>query len=155
MTNVLITFYFECLLIFNRYWLSNAFLSLIITGFRATRPWVINDVKTCCNIDSAIADKASALRLNIYIKIKIISLPSYTLASLGTSENQVVVVCRNLFRGCSCFQCRVPESQDISFGELKQGKKCLDTLGSQAGGSVGMFDCHGQAGNQVLCYFVP
>lgn len=43
---------------------------------------------------------------------------------------------------------QVPESQDISFGELKQGKKCLDTLGSQAGGSVGMFDCHGQAGNQ-------
>jgi len=43
---------------------------------------------------------------------------------------------------------QVPESQDISFGELKQGKKCLDTLGSQAGGTVGMFDCHGQAGNQ-------
>lgn len=43
---------------------------------------------------------------------------------------------------------QIPESQDISFGELKQGKKCLDTLGSQAGGSVGMFDCHGQAGNQ-------
>ena len=44
----------------------------------------------------------------------------------------------------------MPESQDIAFGELKQGKKCLDTLGSQAGGTVGMYDCHGQAGNQVL-----
>ena len=49
---------------------------------------------------------------------------------------------------CLC-DCRVPDSQDVSFGELKQGKKCLDTLGSQAGGSIGMFDCHGQAGNQV------
>ena len=45
----------------------------------------------------------------------------------------------------------MPDSQDVSFGELKQGKKCLDTLGSQAGGSVGLFDCHGQAGNQVQC----
>ncbi|EDO30269.1 predicted protein, partial [Nematostella vectensis] len=43
---------------------------------------------------------------------------------------------------------QIPDSQDVSFGELKQGKSCLDTLGSQAGGSVGMFDCHGQAGNQ-------
>lgn len=43
---------------------------------------------------------------------------------------------------------QVPESQDVSFGELKQGRKCLDTLGSLAGGSVGMYDCHGQAGNQ-------
>ena len=51
------------------------------------------------------------------------------------------------------FFARIPESQDISFGELKQGKKCLDTLGSQAGGSVGMFDCHGQAGNQVLVLY--
>ena len=43
----------------------------------------------------------------------------------------------------------MPESQDVSFGELKQGRKCLDTLGKLAGGSVGMYDCHGQAGNQV------
>ena len=54
----------------------------------------------------------------------------------------------------SCFCSRIPESQDISFGELKQGKKCLDTLGSQAGGSVGMFDCHGQAGNQVYSHLM-
>ncbi|XP_031569273.1 polypeptide N-acetylgalactosaminyltransferase 2-like [Actinia tenebrosa] len=43
---------------------------------------------------------------------------------------------------------QIPDNQDISFGELKQGKRCLDTLGSQAGGTVGMFDCHGQGGNQ-------
>lgn len=49
------------------------------------------------------------------------------------------------------FPCRIPDSQDVAFGELKQGKKCLDTLGGQAGGSVGVFDCHGQAGNQVYC----
>lgn len=49
------------------------------------------------------------------------------------------------------FLYRIPDSQDVAFGELKQGKKCLDTLGGQAGGSVGMFDCHGQAGNQVYC----
>ena len=52
----------------------------------------------------------------------------------------------------SVLDCRVPDSKDVSFGELKQGKKCLDTLGSQAGGSIGLFDCHGQAGNQVLRY---
>ena len=53
--------------------------------------------------------------------------------------------------GFFLFPCRIPDSQDVAFGELKQGKKCLDTLGGQAGGSVGVFDCHGQAGNQVYC----
>ncbi|KAK3755481.1 hypothetical protein QZH41_017635, partial [Actinostola sp. cb2023] len=43
---------------------------------------------------------------------------------------------------------QIPDNQDISFGELKQGRRCLDTLGNQAGGGVGTFDCHGQGGNQ-------
>lgn len=75
---------------------------------------------------------------------------------------KLVLVCRRKFQGglfemnsllllVFFFPCRIPDSQDVAFGELKQGKKCLDTLGGQAGGSVGMFDCHGQAGNQVYC----
>lgn len=75
---------------------------------------------------------------------------------------KLVLVCRRKFQGglfqmnsflllVFLFPCRIPDSQDVAFGELKQGKKCLDTLGGQAGGSVGVFDCHGQAGNQVYC----
>ena len=48
-------------------------------------------------------------------------------------------------RGCT----GVPESQDVSFGELKQGSKCLDTLNHQASQTVGIYECHGVGGNQV------
>lgn len=37
----------------------------------------------------------------------------------------------------------------MEFGELKQGKMCLDTLSHHAGQGIGMFECHGMGGNQV------
>ena len=43
----------------------------------------------------------------------------------------------------------VPEPLDVEFGELKQGKMCLDTLSHHAGQGIGMFECHGMGGNQV------
>lgn len=45
---------------------------------------------------------------------------------------------------------RVPEDDDTTaFGEVKQGKDCMDTLGHTTGGTVGLFECHGAGGNQV------
>ena len=50
---------------------------------------------------------------------------------------------------------RVPEDDDTTaFGEIKQGKDCMDTLGHTIGGTVGLFECHGAGGNQVReCMF--
>lgn len=45
---------------------------------------------------------------------------------------------------------RVPEGDDTTaFGEVKQGKDCMDTLGHTGGGTVGLFECHGAGGNQL------
>lgn len=44
--------------------------------------------------------------------------------------------------------CRVPDDRDIEFGELKQGKVCMDTLGHLTEGWVSMYECHGGGGNQ-------
>ena len=46
----------------------------------------------------------------------------------------------------------IPDAQDVSFAEIKIGTMCLDTLGYQAGGAVGVFQCHGGGGNQVGLY---
>jgi len=45
---------------------------------------------------------------------------------------------------------RVPQDDETTaFGEVKQGKDCMDTLGHTVGGTVGLFECHGAGGNQV------
>ena len=45
---------------------------------------------------------------------------------------------------------RVPNEDDTSaFGEIKQGKDCMDILGHGIGESIGLFECHGAGGNQV------
>ena len=43
----------------------------------------------------------------------------------------------------------IPNPSDAKSGEVKQGNLCLDTLGHQAGGTVGLFQCHHSGGNQV------
>lgn len=43
---------------------------------------------------------------------------------------------------------RVPDAEDISFGSIKQGNLCLDTLGHLSDGLVGLYTCHGAGGNQ-------
>ena len=50
---------------------------------------------------------------------------------------------------CAYTHRSVPEPLDVEFGELKQGKMCLDTLSHHAGQGIGMFECHGMGGNQV------
>ena len=50
---------------------------------------------------------------------------------------------------CAYTHHSVPEPLDVEFGELKQGKMCLDTLSHHAGQGIGMFECHGMGGNQV------
>ena len=47
------------------------------------------------------------------------------------------------------FLSRVPDEQDVAFGELRQGDLCLDTMGHLGGGTVKTNKCHGHAGNQV------
>jgi hypothetical protein len=44
---------------------------------------------------------------------------------------------------------RIPNPDDISFGAIRQGQQCLDTLGRLDGGLVGLYTCHGGGGNQV------
>ena len=43
----------------------------------------------------------------------------------------------------------IPNTGDSSFAEIKLGSLCLDTLGQQAGGQVGVYTCHSGGGNQV------
>ena len=45
---------------------------------------------------------------------------------------------------------RVPDSDVIKYGMLKNnGENCMDTMGHQLNEGVGVFNCHGQGGNQV------
>ena len=44
---------------------------------------------------------------------------------------------------------RIPGSDGSKYGEIRQGVRCMDTLGHAAGGTIGMYRCHGDAGNQV------
>lgn len=48
-----------------------------------------------------------------------------------------------------CFDCRVPDKQDIAFGSIQQGSMCMDTLGHVHQGTLGLYDCHNSGGNQV------
>ena len=43
-----------------------------------------------------------------------------------------------------------PDGGHQTDGVFKQGLKCLDTLGHHSEGTVGIFTCHGNGGNQVL-----
>ena len=50
-----------------------------------------------------------------------------------------------------------PDGGYQSTGVFKQGLKCLDTMGHHSEGTVGIFTCHGNRGNQVRYheYSVP
>ena len=49
-----------------------------------------------------------------------------------------------------CWNVSVPNEEDLAaFGEVKQGRNCMDTLGHSLQGSVGLYECHGAGGNQV------
>ena len=36
----------------------------------------------------------------------------------------------------------------MKHGSVRQGSQCMDTLGHTAGGTVGLYTCHGTGGNQ-------
>ncbi|XP_065194786.1 polypeptide N-acetylgalactosaminyltransferase 2-like [Sycon ciliatum] len=42
----------------------------------------------------------------------------------------------------------IPDSSDVSFGQLRQGTQCLDTLGHTAAQGLGLYQCHTSGGNQ-------
>ena len=43
---------------------------------------------------------------------------------------------------------RIPNPDEVSFGAIRQGQMCLDTLGRLDSGLVGLYSCHGSGGNQ-------
>eukprot|EP00048_Salpingoeca_helianthica_P020391 m.6333 g.6333 ORF g.6333 m.6333 type:complete len:537 (+) comp4752_c0_seq1:73-1683(+) len=43
---------------------------------------------------------------------------------------------------------RLPDLHGRAWGDVRGDKLCLDSLGNQNGGAVGLFTCHGQGGNQ-------
>ena len=43
---------------------------------------------------------------------------------------------------------KIPDTQDLTFGSIRQLHNCLDTLGKLTDGVVGVFGCHGAGGNQ-------
>ncbi|KAB7505824.1 Polypeptide N-acetylgalactosaminyltransferase 2 [Armadillidium nasatum] len=43
---------------------------------------------------------------------------------------------------------RIPDGGHATYGVFKQGQKCMDTLGHNAEGTVGLYACHGTGGNQ-------
>jgi len=48
------------------------------------------------------------------------------------------------------FSHRVPDDDTVKYGSLKNnGENCMDTMGHQLNEGVGVFNCHGQGGNQV------
>ncbi len=46
--------------------------------------------------------------------------------------------------------CRVPDTDVLDVGQLKHtNNMCMDTLGGRARGKLGVYQCHGEGGNQV------
>ena len=43
---------------------------------------------------------------------------------------------------------KIPDSRDATYGSIRQGGLCLDTLGHLVEGTVGIYSCHGSGGNQ-------
>ncbi|XP_012939723.1 polypeptide N-acetylgalactosaminyltransferase 2 [Aplysia californica] len=43
---------------------------------------------------------------------------------------------------------KVPNSQDVAFGSIRQDSQCMDTMGHFADGTLGLYQCHNAGGNQ-------
>lgn len=43
---------------------------------------------------------------------------------------------------------KIPTDETLSYGSIKQSEKCVDTLGHAETQTVGLYECHGQGGNQ-------
>jgi len=43
---------------------------------------------------------------------------------------------------------KIPDSRDATYGSIRQGGLCLDTLGHLVEGTVGVYSCHNSGGNQ-------
>eukprot|EP00794_Sanderia_malayensis_P020221 gene20221-22197_t len=43
---------------------------------------------------------------------------------------------------------KIPTDDTLSYGSIKQNDKCIDTMGNREEGTVGIFECHNQGGNQ-------
>lgn len=47
---------------------------------------------------------------------------------------------------------RIPNKNSQQKGAIQQGAMCLDTMGHHSGGTIGLYNCHGNGGNQEWIY---
>jgi len=98
--------------------------------------------------------RAAEVWMDDYKKFYYSAVPSAKFAPFGNIAERLKLR-KDL--GCKNFkwfltnvypELKVPEDDVLAYGEVKQGDQCIDTLGHTEGQTVGLFQCHGQGGNQ-------
>jgi len=106
------------------------------------------------NVFARNTRRAAEVWMDDYKKYYYAAVPLAKNVAFGSIESRMELK-RNL--QCKPFQwyldnvypdLKIPDSQDITYGSIKQGSFCLDTLGHLVDGTVGLYTCHGSGGNQ-------
>jgi len=106
------------------------------------------------NVFARNTRRAAEVWMDEYKKYYYAAVPLAKNVAFGSIESRLELK-RNL--QCKPFQwyldrvypdLKIPDSQDITYGSIRQGAFCLDTLGHLVDGTVGLYTCHGSGGNQ-------
>lgn len=106
------------------------------------------------NVFARNTRRAAEVWMDDYKKYYYAAVPLAKNVAFGSIESRMELK-RNL--QCKPFQwyldnvypdLKIPDSQDITYGSIRQGSFCLDTLGHLVDGTVGLYTCHGSGGNQ-------
>jgi len=106
------------------------------------------------NVFARNTRRAAEVWMDDYKKYYYAAVPLAKNVAFGSIESRLDLK-RNL--QCKPFQwylenvypdLKIPDSQDITYGSIRQGAFCLDTLGHLMDGTVGLYTCHGSGGNQ-------
>jgi len=106
------------------------------------------------NVFARNTRRAAEVWMDDYKKYYYAAVPLAKNVAFGSIESRMELK-RNL--QCKPFQwyldnvypdLKIPDSQDITYGSIRQGSFCLDTLGHLVDGVVGLYTCHGSGGNQ-------
>lgn len=98
--------------------------------------------------------RAAEVWMDEYKKFYFAAVPSARYAAFGDIRERLHLRSNLQCKSFKWFlenvypELKVPDDDDIKYGELRQGQNCLDTLGHKEGQSAGTFACHGQGGNQ-------
>jgi len=98
--------------------------------------------------------RAAEVWMDDYKKFYFASQPSARYATFGDIRERVALRKKLQCKSFKWFldtvypELKIPDDDDVKYGELKQGSNCLDTLGHKEGETSGTFACHGQGGNQ-------